>query len=1390
MIRRSKKVFCRWDGNGLALAVVFFTWLTVINTSAVDDYAAPRLSIGQNENGQLEVFRVGPEGDLWHRWRKASNGAWSSWSSLGGSLLSGIAVVTNGEGQMEVFAVDRSSHALECIHQLTTNSLSWSSWTNLGGACEPPVAVGQSRDGRLEVFAVDATTHGVRHLWQTDLHEGWSGWSALGGSFQPGLTVARNRDGRLELFGLAARDGTLQHCWQLQPDTTNDWSGWAGLGGTILPQFVVGQNSAGRLEVFGVNATNHAVNRICQTLAASSTNWTPWLDFGGTVKAGLSVGQSGDGRLEVFAVNVEDSMLLHRWEDFVNGSDVWSHWTSLGETSLPCPAVGCDEDGDLEVFAVNPTNNDFIRYRRQISAASDWLDWSSLDQPALGYTARAWQVDEGLPDNLVQAIAQTPDGYLWVGTRVGLAKFDGIQFSRYDARNTPAIKNSSITALYTSGDGALWIGTAGGGVARLKDGVFTHFGRADGLAGDDVRVIYESEEGSLWIGTTTGMSQYRNKRFVNYTEKNGLSSDVVSYIYQDRDANLWIATGRGLNRLKKDGTMDSFTMPNGLPNNSVRVICQDKGGRIWIGSNNGLLWYDQFWANHFYAYNAKYGLSDTFVSAISEDQNDNLWVGTYSGLNRFYDGRFYPQFDNEGLPFSKVNALFGDSEGDLWVGTQEGLIRLKPKCFSTYTKQQGLSHNNIMSVLQDRKGNMWIGTWGGGVDQLSGEKVTAYAPTNGLSQDLILSLCEGDDGSIWAGADFDGGLTRLKDGKVTHYTWRDGLINARVQVLHADRAGNLWIGTSQGLSCLEHGKFTTYTVRDGLAGNNIRAILEDSAGNLWFGTEGGLSRFQDGRFVNFKTREGLSDDGVIALYQDQQGTLWIGTDGGGLNKYSGGQFTAYTKQQGLFSDVIFSILEDAEGWLWMSCPQGVFRVRKNDLTALDQGRLMTISSIVYGKADGMESPQCNGAGKPSAWKSSDGRLWFPTSKGLVAVDPQTVKIDRNPPAVYIEQVVADRKPLLSGGMPGAETALSPESASILRIPPGHGELEFQYTALNLAAPEMSRFEYKLDKIDSDWIEAGARRTAYYNNLSPGTYQFHVKACNQDGVWNETGASLSVVLLPYYWQTWWFRGLGTLVIIGSISGVVLYTARRRMQRKLARLEQQHAIENERGRIAKDMHDQIGAGLTQIGLLTEFARRDAGKNGEAMVHAEKIYEVARELAQTLDEIVWMVNPRNDTLNKLGLYLAAYAEEFFQATDIRCRLDIPPGLPACPLSAELRHNLFLTVKEALNNIAKHSRASEAHLRLVLAHSRLEIDIEDNGTGFSAERANFTRNGLSNMKERIEEIDGTFEISSRPDNGTRICLRVPIKGGPHTRLFRSASSTENAEGVGAPSNENNEPA
>lgn len=1341
-------------------AVLSFIFLATNAVLAADGVLPPGPTVGRNDNGQLEVFKIGDNGTLYHRWQKPSNGAWAAWSPLGGSLSPGFAIVNDLKGEMEIFGVDRESRNLEWTRQLATNSLDWSPWSDLGGVLDSTVAAARNRDGRIVVFVVDAATERVKYLEQTADETGWSPWADLGGAVRSGLAVGKNRDGRLELFGIAAGSGALVHCWQLQANSTN-WSGWASLGGAIRPGYVVARNLDGIVDVFGINRTNGSINRISQMGTGDSLHWTQWKNFGSNVEPGLAIARSGDKRLELFAVKDDDLMLMHRWELFTNIADKWSPWTDMGQKAGSLPAAGVNEDSNLQVFVSDPDDPDSICYRRQISGGSDWLDWSSMDEPDFAYAVRSWQTDEGLPDNSVQAIAQSADGFLWVGTQGGLARFDGNNFVCYTASNTPALKNSSITALCAGKDGSLWIGTDGGGLVRLHHGIFSCFSMTNGLAGNEVRVIYQDDDGTLWIGTTTGMSRYRDGEFRTYTERDGLLSATVRCIYQDQDKDLWIATGKGLNRLRRDGVMDCFVMPDGLPNNSVRAVCQDRGGRVWIGSNNGLLWYDWFWGVDFYAYNTSYGLSDPLVSAICEDGEGNLWVGTYSGLNRFRDGRFYSQPDSDGQPFDKVNTLFVDHEGNIWVGSREGLTRLTPKPFFTYTTEDGLTHNNIMAVLEDKEHNVWIGTWGGGLDEMQGDKILdrTLAGTNGLSQNLILSLCEGRDGSLWAGADFDGGLIRIKDGRTTRYTWHDGLIDAGLRVLCQDSSGDLLIGTDRGLSCLRNGKFISDPLTEALANKNIRDICQDESGAIWFGTENGLGRWQDGHFTLFTTADGLSASAVTALCVDDDNTLWIGTSGGGLNRYRNGRFTSYTTRQGLFSDEILGIVED-RGWLWMSSSQGIFRVREKDLDAFDDGKIETLVSLSYGKNDGMESSQCNGGGKPSAWKSNDGRLWFPTSKGLVTVNPADLPIDEEPPSVFIETVSADQKEIDNGRaeLAGPASVLA-RLRSPLDVPPGHGEVEFRYASLNYSAPEKARFRYKLDGVDPDWVDAGVRRVAYYKGLAPGLYRFDVEACNQDGVWNEAGASIALFLEPHYWQVLWVRGLSVVLLAGGICAAALFAGRRRMERKVVRLEQEHAVERERGRIARDMHDQIGAGLTQIGLLGEFARRaSSGKNGDALRHVEKICDTARELAQTLDEMVWTVNPRNDTLNKLGLYLAAYAEEFFQATSIRCLLDVPPGLPNWPVSAEVRHNLFLTVKEALNNIVKHSHASEASLRLSIEGSELELIIQDNGAGFPASHTNGSRNGLSNMQERVRELGGTLAISSDATAGTRIRLRVPI--------------------------------
>ncbi len=956
------------------------------------------------------------------------------------------------------------------------------------------------------------------------------------------------------------------------------------------------------------------------------------------------------------------------------------------------------------------------------------------------FSSRGWQTDEGLPQNAVQALAQTHDGYIWVGTVRGLARFDGVHFTVFDPQNTPALEHASITALCQSHDGTLWIGTAGGGLTQLRDGHFTHHGLTDDPRANSVKCILEDKHKALWVGTLGGLFRYQQGVWTQFTVKDGLRDNVVRSLCESGD-RLWIGTGSGLN-VWKDG---AISVQRGLEGSSVRVVFADGKGNLWLGLTSGLTLRNK--RGQLTHYTIKEGLPDDNVTTFYEDKRGNLWVGTYSGLSRWVDGKFVLERDSQGGFYDQVNALMEDQEGDIWMGARDGLHELRVKRFVSYTRQQGLTHNNVMSVLEDRTGNLWISTWGGGLVQLKDEKITSYTKENGgsdsLGSDLILSLYEDRDGSILVGTDYEGGVFRFNEGKFTRL-WDAGqaLTNRVTRVIYRDREGELWFGASPGL--------VRWNSKEKLLEQfTIRCILEDSDGVLWVGTNDGLFRRKDGQFVRLTVAGVLEHDTVIALYEDAEHTLWMGTEGKGLIRNKAGELKAYTTAQGLWSDEIFEILEDDHGWLWMSCPKGVFRVNRRELAAYDRDQGHGITSVAYGKADGMESIQCSGVAKPAAWKSRDGRLWFATTKGVVVTDPNSgLGLNKQPPPVRIEEIVADKQRMEVGMGTGT-----------VRIEPGRGEVEFHYTALSYPVPEKNRFRYRLAGVNPEWVEAGTRRVAYYNNLRPGAYEFEVMGCNNDGVWNTAGAHVTVTLLPHFWQLWWFTGLAAIAMAGVIGGTVRYATRRKMQRKLERLEQQHAIEKERTRIAQDMHDDLGARLTEILLLNELAQKNKKIPDKLEAHLNKQSNVVQEIAGSLDTIVWAVNPVNDSIDRLANYLYEQVERLLSMRSIRCRFDVPNELPDYFLSSEVRHNVFLVVREALNNIIKHSGASEVWFRLRTSPAALSLIIEDNGKGITpAERSSFG-NGLQNMARRMKNLGGSFRLTSQPGRGTQIQLKVPIR-------------------------------
>jgi signal transduction histidine kinase len=657
-----------------------------------------------------------------------------------------------------------------------------------------------------------------------------------------------------------------------------------------------------------------------------------------------------------------------------------------------------------------------------------------------------------------------------------------------------------------------------------------------------------------------------------------------------------------------------------------------------------------------------------------------------------------------------------------------------------------------------------MGSIGQGLQRYRDGVVTRVPFPGDAAGGFVFSVFPASDGRLWMSAENED-LYVFDGTRVSRAT--PGVHG--IKALLVDRAGTVWIGAKAGLSRLDGSRHQTFGPGDGFERREVRALAQGPDGAVWIGSgDGTVSRYKDGRFESFRPDQSKGSHPIWSILPDADGTLWIGTFRGGLLRLRAGQFTRYTADEGLPSNVICQVLDDGAGQLWMGSYNGVFRVAKSALERREGAAAIPLVS--YGRSDGLPTLECSGNYQPSGWTSRDGRLWFATPKGVVSVDPREPATERQPPVVLVEQMRLDQ-------------ALMKTGTARQQIPPGPHRLEFQYTGLSLSTPEQVRFRYRLDGLEAAWIEAGTARSATYTYVPPGTYRFIVEASLGDGRWSAPSTSEAFTVLPYFSETWWFRAAVGLGAAALVAGTVRYITTRRLRRRLERLEWQRAIEGDRGRIARDIHDDLGAGLTQITLLSELARRESPHEMEA--HLVQISDTARELTQAVDEIVWAVNPRQDTLDGLVNYICQFAQEYLTVAGILCRLDVPGHLPPLPLSADVRHNLFLAVKEALNNIVKHAQAREVRLRLIQENGRLTFVIEDDGRGFDAaatlvagaaapvpatetERGvgapasggsrGSGRNGLANLASRLAAVGGQCSISSEPGRGTRVELNVGI--------------------------------
>ncbi len=738
--------------------------------------------------------------------------------------------------------------------------------------------------------------------------------------------------------------------------------------------------------------------------------------------------------------------------------------------------------------------------------------WALDPHKAITQLAHSSWRDE-LPQNTIHTALQTRDGYLWFGTYEGLVRFDGVRFVVFDAARSKDLRGTSVVHLAEDAQGRLWIAT-NGGLTVLENARFQTYTTAHGLPSDVVTAVLPHRDGSLLVGTDRGLCRFLGGR-CSPVPAAGPQPAGVKVLVADGEDLIWVGTDRGLFRWS-GARFTQLTTADGLPSNLCRAVLRSRDGTLWVATSAGL-WRQKDGDTR--VLTVADGLPDSFVAALWEDRDGSLWIGTEGGgLTRLAGGRFSTYSEREGLIHNYVRCVYEDREGNLWVGTNGGLNQLRDSKVATYTTREGLAADFARVVLEDSQGNVWVGTDGGGLCRFHAGEFTCLGTADGLPSASVRALGEGRDGVLWVGT--RGGLGRLSGSTFTNLSTRDGLSSNLVRAVLEDRKGVVWVGTEGGgLNRIQDGRIETFSVADGLPSNDVRAIHEGREGELWIGTYGGLVRWEAGVQAVLRTTGGLPNDIVFAVTEDRRGNLWVGTDGG-LALVEPSHITAFTIDDGLHDNKVFQILEDEAGFLWMSSNRGISRVRVDQLYARAAGQVGRLDVQGFDRSDGLRVNQCNGSSQPAGWRTRSGELWFPTAEGVAVVSPRLMRFNQIPPPVLIEEVVVNRSPL--------------EAGSVDEPAPGTQELELHYTALSFVAPEKVRFRYRLEGFDPRWVEAGGRRSAYFTSIPPGQYRFQVLACNNDGVWNETGASWAFAIRAPLWHRWWAYLLYVLLAVGTVS----------------------------------------------------------------------------------------------------------------------------------------------------------------------------------------------------------------------------------------------------------------